>query len=102
MREGQLYEYSVHPVVAVEAVYLAKQYALLHILWQFDEFAVKAAVLGRLNLPAHIRPRGGVIPHDNDLQARTPAVLCFEASHLFFHLIFQSLRNLFSVYNHNA
>ena len=32
MREGQLYEYSVHTVVAVESVYLAKQYALLHIL----------------------------------------------------------------------
>ena len=74
-RQRQLHQNAINALILVEAGNFGKQVGFAHRLGQFDEFAIESTVLGGLNLATHIRTGSGVVAHNDDLEARTAAVL---------------------------
>ena len=89
LRERQLHQDAVHLRVIVEGGYLLQEALFGAVLRQFDEMSVHADVLCGFDFSAHVGAACGVVPHDNDHEARTPTVLFFKVFHLDLHPVFE-------------
>lgn len=94
--QRQLHQDAVHLRVVVEGGYLLQEALFGAVLRQFDEMSVHADVLRGFDFAAHIGAACGVVPHDNDHEARTPTVLFFKVFHLDLHPVFERLGEFLS------